>query len=124
ASPPRGESLVLELSEVAFDWLISESRNPAVQRLDPYRDTAFSGQSLKDLLDAVEHALELKTNGARDRVIATSKLPKDPAVRDRILSDLVGRALDTDQVTRSLRELCSFLELAAECAAIVHVDSD
>lgn len=124
ARPPQGDWLAMELSDEALAWLVSKSRSPAVERLDPYQDSAFSGQSLIDLLAAVSRAVEEKGTAARERVLATAKLPKDGSVRERILSELVERALDGDGVAKALRELQSFLELASETSAIVHVDGD
>jgi len=95
-----------------------------VERLDPYQDSAYSGQGLTDLLAAVARVLEEKRTGARERIVTTAKLPQDAAVRERISNDLVERALAGDDVAQALRELLAFLELASEAGAVVHVDGD
>lgn len=123
-NPQQGDSWAVELSDGAFEWLVSQGRSPAVERLDLYRDTAFSGEGLTDLLEAVGSALRSKADTARQELTATAKLPKDPAIRERILNDLVERALDSDGAVKDLRELQSFIELASERSAVVHVDSD
>jgi hypothetical protein len=124
ARPPQGAWFAVELSDAAFAWLVSKGRSPAVDRLDPYQDSAFSGPGLTQLLASVSHAVQEKVAVARERVLATAKLPQAAAARERVLNDLVERALDGDGVAKALRELQTFLELASEASAVVHVDGD
>lgn len=124
ARPSQGDSLTVALSDAAFDRLVTMSRSPPIERLDPYQDTAFGGRGLEDLLEAVGSVLQSQVDAERERLVATAKLPKDSTVRDRILNDLLVRALESDGVAKELRELRAFLELAFEVSAVVHVDSD
>jgi hypothetical protein len=124
ARPREGASSAMELSEAAFKWLAASSRSPAVQRLDPYRDSAFSGGDLLARLTAVQTTLDDQAQKARERLLKTAKLPQNASVRERVLLDLVQRTLDDDDVARGLRQLHSFLKLASEASAIVHVEGD
>jgi len=81
-------------------------------------------KGLTDLLAGVSCAVQAKGTGARERVLETAKLPQAAAARERIVNDLVERALDGDGVAKALRELQSLLELALETSAVVHVDGD
>jgi hypothetical protein len=124
ATPQHGDSMAVNIGDKAIEWLASEQPSPVVARLDPYRDSAFSGQDLRELLEDVDRARRKKADEARERLIASTRLPKDPAIKDQLLNDLVERATAADDVANGLRELHAFLEIAAEASAIVHVDGD
>jgi hypothetical protein len=124
ARPQQGDFMAVNIGDRAIEWLALEQPSPVVARLDPYRDVAFSGQDLRELLQDVNRARRKKADAARERLIATTRLPKDPAIRDQLLNDLVERATAADDVANGLRELHAFLEIAVEVSAIVHVDSD
>lgn len=119
------ELLSFEASLEFVEWLQEQTSNGYVGRIDPYGDTALDPNGVRSLLNVLGDVL------GRKKVELTAKysshqqrLPKDPALRQHVLSLLLEKELRADKMGAELLQAIAVLEAAEQSGAVVELLGD
>jgi hypothetical protein len=112
------------VSEEFLSWLLPQIRDPVVARMDPYQDAMLDRTLQESWLRALGTLRAAAEAGLRAHHTAHSRLPRDPQIQERILSELVAKELEREPRWRDLQEIQALLELALESGAVVRTIGD
>jgi hypothetical protein len=117
-----------ELSAVVPDdfivWLLPQLVDERVRGIDPYCDTAFDTPLIRAWLSELQRVASEVRSETREACARRGRWPKDPLVRDRLLTEAAERALATDSNFRVLQDAMALLELAREKDGTIDVWGD
>ena len=114
-------SVNLQIDDVFLLWFINKAQSPAIKNFLFWKDTKLHGDMQHLWLTELRNVMELYRSDARQHFSKGNKLPKDPQLREQILSDLADRYLDKHHPDWFLmKDLEAFLELALSTESVIH----
>lgn len=122
----RGSEVIVQLTLPAefLEWLAARSREPAVNQIDPYRDTVLDGSQQTAWLRVLRQVRTQATAELRHHHESHSHLPREPVARRIILDQLVAQDLTRDPYQRTLDDMSALFELAFDSGASIQAIGD
>ena len=111
----------LQLDDIFLLWLVNRGQSPVVKNFLFYKNTKLHSDSQRIWLSELRNIMELHRSDARKHYLKGNKLPKDPQLREQLLSELVDRYLDKQHPDWFLmKDLEALLELALSTESVIH----
>ncbi|UBF30183.1 hypothetical protein K9N68_39290 (plasmid) [Kovacikia minuta CCNUW1] len=118
-------SISLQIDDVFLLGLINNVQHPVVKNFLVWKDTELDEDVQRVWLSELHRIMEANRFDARRHYLKGNKLPKDPQLREYILSELVDRYLDKHhQDWFLIKDLEALLELALSTKSLIHCVSN
>lgn len=118
-------SVNLQIDDIFLLWFVNKVQKSAIKNFLVFQDTKLHEDMQKIWLSELHNIMEFSRSDAKKHYLKGNKLPKDPQLREQVLSDLADRHLNKHNPDWSLmKDLEALLELALSSESIIHCVSN